>query len=79
MNYEPNEIDWKVGDIVIHDADSKREDMLMKVIDKCDKCKLITTVYLDFNKGYSKKFGKSDEYSNDKKFLHDPKRFKIKQ
>lgn len=32
MNYEPNTINWKVGDLVIHDADEKAERMLMKVI-----------------------------------------------
>ena len=29
MNYEPNTIKWKPGDIVIHDADEKSEKMLM--------------------------------------------------
>jgi len=29
MNYEPNKINWKVGDVVIHDADAKNCTMLM--------------------------------------------------
>jgi len=32
MNYEPNTTHWNVGDLVIHDADAKRPEMLMKVI-----------------------------------------------
>ena len=67
MNYKPNKIDWKVGDIVIHDADAKREDLLMKVI----KVELsgITTQYVDKTK-YGNQY-----YLNVKKYLHDPQRF----
>ena len=66
---KPNKIDWKVGDIVIHDADAKREDLLMKVI----KVELlgITTQYVDKTK-YGHQY-----YLNDKKYLHDPKRFNL--
>jgi len=31
MNYAPNEIRWKIGDLVSHDADDKCEAMLMRV------------------------------------------------
>ena len=69
MNYEENNIDWKIGDIVIHDADAKKEEMLMEVV----KVELsgISTRYIN-KKEYGYQY-----YMNDKKFLHDPKRFKI--
>ncbi len=73
MNYEENKIDWKVGDKVIHDADAKRVGMLMIVTNVCEKSKLIETEYFDMN--YSDLPAKS--YLNDKKYLHDPKRFDI--
>ncbi len=73
MNYDENKIDWKEGDIVIHDADAKRVGMLMVVTNVCDKSKLIETEYFDMNNSDLP----SKKYLNDKKFLHDPKRFNI--
>lgn len=32
MNYEANTTHWRLGDLVIHDADAKRVDMIMIVI-----------------------------------------------
>jgi len=32
MNYEANKTEWKPGDIVIHDADSKDHKMLMVIL-----------------------------------------------
>ncbi len=74
MNYEENKVNWKVGDKVIHDADAKRIGMLMIVTNICDKSKLIQTEYFDMNNSDLP----AKNYLNDKKFLHDPKRFGIK-
>lgn len=72
MLYEPNTIDWRVGAIVIHDADAKRYWMLMQVV-KIQKNGLIQTKYL-FPDG-----GKSIHkiWKNGKEHLLDPKRFGI--
>jgi len=69
MNYEPNTVSWRRGDVVIHDADAKREHMLMVVIG-FDRDGLVKTRYV------------SDErpqriYANELRFLHDPARFGI--
>jgi hypothetical protein len=34
MNHEANTIAWKMGDLVIHDDDAKRPDMLMRVLNR---------------------------------------------
>lgn len=49
MNYPPNEIDWDLGDIVLHDADAKEPRMLMVVVGKMQVLLSVTylTVYLD--------------------------------
>ena len=72
MLYEPNTIDWRVGAIVIHDADAKRANMLMIVV-KIQKNGLIQTKYL-FPDG-----GKSTQkiWKNRKEHLHHPIRFGI--
>lgn len=78
MNYKPNEINWKVGDIVIHDADAKKEEMLMKVIRIIKTLK--KTIYETKLFNYpNKKFmnSKENRYLNKKECLHDPKRFGI--
>lgn len=73
MNYEENKIEWKVGDKVIHDADAKRVGMLMIVKHIGLKTGLIETKYLDMDNSDLP----AKSYLNDKKFLHDPKRFNI--
>src|SRR4030042_2112316 len=74
MNYEPNKKIWDVGDIVIHDADAKREDMLMRIVEiKIEYGReIVKTVYIDKKK---RDFG---PMKNDIEFLHDPKEFNIK-
>jgi hypothetical protein len=71
MNYEPNKIDWKQGDIVIHDGDAKTVEMLMVVKGKMKTKDKYLTTYID-----QKRNGKK-VYDNRKDVLHDPKRFKI--
>lgn len=71
MLYEPNKIKWKIGDIVIHDADAKEERMLMKVVDLIYYMgdNLYVTVYINLSD--------KTKWKNDLKFLHDPARFGI--
>lgn len=49
MNYEPNTTCWMPGDLVIHDADAKREDMLMLVLGR-DGRGDFQTIYLNHNR-----------------------------
>lgn len=67
MNYEPNTTQWKVGDVVIHDADAKRNDMLMIVVGFSNDGWYKTT--------YMSKLKPQKTYHNELKYLHDPKRF----
>jgi hypothetical protein len=76
MNYEPNTIDWKIGDFVIHDADSKVEFMLMKVIKISVDLKSNEVIY--FTEYVYPHLIENGIYENDKKFLHDPAKFNIK-
>ncbi len=92
MNDAENTIDWKVGDLVLHDADSKEKRMLMRVI-AIDKDALYVTQYAFPEKIIPnclyRKYGTYDKipkrvltdytkkYKNDKKYLHDPQIFGI--
>ena len=70
MLYEENTVEWKVGDLVIHDADAKKPHMLMRVIRIRPDGQYVTK-YID------KRWVREPPISNDKKYLHDPKRFGI--
>ena len=74
MNYQENNIDWKIGDIVIHDCDAKREDCLAKIVEKKETKQgtRYRMLYFDKKKNY-------EQWWNDKRFLHDPDRFDIKK
>jgi hypothetical protein len=69
--YEANTVRWKVGDLVLHDADAKKAEMLMRVVGYSEKTGLCLTRYVTQNE--------RDKmvYPNDVKFLHDPRRFAI--
>jgi len=76
MNYEPNTIKWKTGDIVIHDADAKSEEMLMVVLGyRCDG-NICETVYLRPCSRDS--ITRRLVFSNEIQHLHDPARFGLK-
>jgi len=84
MNYEPNTTVWKVGDIVIHDADAKRMNMLMKVIERRQDatgrhlfiCAYIDKQYHMTQKGFNEKeYSKWNRWTNSIKSLHNPNRF----
>jgi len=72
MNYEPNEINWEIGDLVIHDCDAKKPHMLAKVVEKNETKQGLRyrIEYLDNKLNYEK-------WWNSIKVLHDPKRFNI--
>lgn len=70
MNYEPNKTNWKVGDLVIHDADEKAERMLMKVITIFENGRIGTE--------YLTREGNQPIYHNSKEVLLDPARFGIR-
>jgi len=69
VNHEPNNVSWKLGDVVIHDADAKQPAMLMIVVGfRSDG--YVHTRYVH---------GHVDEqvYCNHREMLHDPARFGI--
>ena len=70
MNNEPNTTDWKVGDLVIHDADEKSSRYLMRITHIDRKDGMIGTVYHN-------RAGNHPLSLNKAKFLHDPARFGI--
>lgn len=72
MNYEENTVDWQIGDLVIHDADRKESGMLMVVIGRDEEKGLIKSVLIDQDRHHDLTI-----YENEKKYLHDPKRFDI--
>jgi hypothetical protein len=71
MNYTPNTIDWQIGDLVIHDADHKSDDMIMRVTGRT-RDGLIKTKYLGPDRRWKNKI-----WANPKEALHDPERFGI--
>lgn len=88
MNYEQNNVRWSVGDIVIHDCDAKRKNMLMRVsrIYQNDEgqmryvCKYIDEEYHMGSKGLTQKeFNEWNSWDNSLKPLHDPERFDLEK
>ena len=82
MNYEPNTITWRIGDVVIHDMDAKEKRMLM-VVERYLKNGLYLTRYYFPQVTHCRLCGHKTEkridkiFKNDKKYLHDPRRFGI--
>lgn len=73
MNYEANTTQWKVGDLVLHDADAKRPEMLMKVIGygRNGECKTQYATQLPMNGN------RRTVWRNEIKALHAPSRFGV--
>lgn len=65
MNYGKNTVDWDVGDLVLHDADEKNTQMLMRVVEVKREDGLIKTIYVN-------RKGSKPHYLNRKEVLHDP-------
>jgi hypothetical protein len=73
-HYEPNTTEWQPGDLVIHDDDAKRPDMLMVVLGRT-RAGIYRTRYAfpdQQPKSWRKKIWRNTEES-----LHDPRRFGI--
>lgn len=77
MNYEPNTTHWKIGDLVIHDADAKEERMLMRVVG-FTKDGLVRLVYVDPK--LQRKWGtkRNSALLNRMAVLHDPAKFGLR-
>jgi hypothetical protein len=73
MNYEANTIQWKRGDLVLHDADAKKPDMLMEVTGyaKDGRCATRYKTPCPMNGG------RRTRWLNSITVLHDPKRFGV--
>lgn len=81
MTYEPNTKHWEIGDLVIHDADAKQSEMLMRVIAYTPEG-LCVTRYAVPNKINGdeiliKMRRKAKVWENDITYLHAPERFGI--
>lgn len=74
MLHEPNATAWKAGDLVIHDADAKRPDMLMIVLG-CSRAGVYRTRYAFPAK--QPKSWRRKVWRNSIEALHDPRRFGI--
>lgn len=79
MNYEANTTHWPIGSLVIHDADAKRADMLMRV-EGYDREGLCLTRYIaervDMRSPRSTPHSKGT-WANPLAVLHDPARFGV--
>jgi hypothetical protein len=77
LNYAENTVHWKPVDLVVHDADAKREYMLMRVIGYASDGRY-RTEYVD--KDQQKRWNHSGEgpLLNRLAVLHDSKRFCLK-
>jgi hypothetical protein len=77
MNYPPNGTKWKRGDLVLHDADAKRKEMLMRVVEYTGDGRCVT-VYAQANvmNGDNHR-RKPARWKNDIAVLHDPARFGV--
>jgi len=74
MNDPENIIIWKIGDLVIHDADAKTNKMLMEVTGFLkDGC--VVTKYI--SKELKDKYKKMNRWFNPNKVLHDPHNYGI--
>ena len=72
--YRHNTTTWRKNDLVLHDADAKTVDCLMRVIGYT-KDGMVKTKYL-YPEKISGRGGKKT-WRNELKFLHDPERFGI--
>lgn len=72
--HEPNTVQWKVGDLVIHDSDAKRADMLMIVIGQ-DRSGIFCTRYAF--PWMQPRPWRRKIWRNSIEWLHDPARFGI--
>lgn len=74
MIYTPNTTTWRRGDLVIHDADAKRADMLMRVTGYDRATGLVRTRYVRASGVNAPLRG---VWRNELRYLHDPRQFGI--
>ena len=72
MNDPENTKEWKVGDIVIHDADAKNKRMLMVVTGFLMDGRVVTKY---ISKELKDKYKKMNRWFNPMKVLHDPNNY----
>ena len=72
MNYPENNIDWQIGDVIIHDADYKAIKCLARIVEKKE-----TPQGMRYRMEYVNPELNYHEWWNSIKSLHDPKRFDI--
>lgn len=78
MNYESNAVHWKPGDLVLHDSDAKRRDMLMRVVNYATDGRCRTEYLFDSpDRRRMWRRGKRSTLLNPTVVLHDPARFGI--
>lgn len=70
--YRPNDIRWKPGDLVLHIADAKRGNMLMRVTGYRPSDDACRTVYVHKGGKHSGKWGR---WHNPVEDLLDPRKF----
>jgi hypothetical protein len=76
--YEPNTIEWNIGDLVIHDADAKQARLLMRVIAKnLDEKGEIVLITEYIGEDMREKYKRHNHWPNHIRSLHDPKKFGI--
>lgn len=77
MNYPPNTTAWKIGDLVIHDADAKQAEMLMIVLGDSPDGRLCTK-YAQANRMNGDLDRRRPQvWQNPPEVLHDPALFGI--
>ena len=77
MNYTPNTTKWIPGDLVLHDADAKSPEMLMRVLGYAGDGRCVT-VYANKNKiNGDHHRRKPARWKNPISHLHDPERFGV--
>ena len=76
MNYKPNVIQWKVGDLVLHDCDAKEGRMLMRVVG-FTRNGLVRTAYVDSELQRQWGWPPRSRLINRMVVLHDPARFGV--
>lgn len=76
MNYEENRVQWRPGDLVLHDADAKCIAMLMVVVGYDRQTGLCITRYLTPG-AINPHVPDRKRYHNLVRLLHDPARFGI--
>jgi hypothetical protein len=77
MNYAANTRRWLPGDLVLHDADAKRAEMLMRVVGYQEDGRCVTVYAAANEMNAESRHKKPRRWVNDVSRLHDPGRFGV--